>query len=174
MQNIINHYETLPVYNQKLIPLSNKKYVYTVENFPEIFVKVMKIDGKTTRELIDNEIKLQRRAAKLKLTPKIIDYFWDESTAYILMERIEGKSLYDLYGDKSKDVPTKIFDQIRDILEKLYSAGIEYSDISSYNFMINTTGKMFVIDFGHAKEIKINWFLRDFLDGVNEFNPDFE
>jgi serine/threonine protein kinase len=172
MQNILHHYETLPVYNQKLIPLSNKKYVYTIESFPEIFVKVMKIDGKLSKDLIDNEIKLQRRGAKLKLAPKIIDYFWDESTAYILMDRIFGKSIYDLYGDNSKDVPTKVFNQIRDILEKLYSAGIEYSDISSYNFIIDNE-KMYVIDFGHAKEIKINWFLRDFLDGCNEWNEDF-
>jgi RIO-like serine/threonine protein kinase len=79
-----------------------------------------------------------------------------------------------MYQNKSKDVPAKIFDRIRDILERLYNVGIEYSDISSYNFIIDDNNKMHVIDFGHAKEFKINWFLRDFLDGVNEWNPDFE
>jgi hypothetical protein len=38
-------------------------------------------------------------------------------------------------------------------------------------------GRVYVIDFGHAKyynpEIGNNWFLQLFLDGSNEWNPDF-
>ena len=33
------------------------------------------------------------------------------------------------------------------------------------------------IDFGHAKyskkDVPVNWFLKKFLEGENEFNPDF-
>lgn len=169
----MQHYDILPKYNKKLVSLSKKKHIYSPENFPEIFVKVMKIEGKLTKELIENEIKIQRKVSKLKLAPKIIDFFWEDDVAYVMMDRIDGESIYELYGDNPRDVPIKVFNQIREIIERLYFSGIEYSDISSYNFIIDKSGKMYVIDFGHAKEIKMNWFMRDFLDGVNEWNPDF-
>jgi hypothetical protein len=31
-----------------------------------------------------------------------------------------------------------------------------------------------IIDFGHTYECKINWFLKDFLDGCKNWNPDFK
>ncbi len=59
----------------------------------------------------------------------------------------------------------------------LVREGIEYIDITPYNF-IELNNKIYLIDFGHArfrtKSKSINWFLKRFLfDMINEYNPDF-
>lgn len=55
--------------------------------------------------------------------------------------------------------------------------GIEYIDITPYNFLENE-GELYMIDFGDARyiptNIEMDWFLKEFLeDGVNSWNPDF-
>ena len=95
------------------------------------------------------------------------------------MTKIDGKTLFEKYSDNVKDIPQNIWQQIRHIISTLfYEEGIEYIDISPYNFIINNN-KVYIIDFGHAywcnKDCKIkNWFLQDFLVyEINDFNPDF-
>jgi hypothetical protein len=43
--------------------------------------------------------------------------------------------------------------------------------------MEDTEGKIWIIDFGHAyytdPSKKVNWFLKEFLDGEFGWNPDF-
>jgi hypothetical protein len=39
--------------------------------------------------------------------------------------------------------------------------------------MVNKENKVFVIDFGDAKFVEVNWFLKDFMDGEKAWNPDF-
>ena len=60
------------------------------------------------------------------------------------------------------------------IIEILYyTENIEYIDITPYNF-IEKNEKIYIIDFGHANYRKAkNYFLREFLDGLNKWNSDF-
>lgn len=160
----------LPKTNEELIKLSDKKPIYIIKNKPSILVKI--IDD--SPEKIENELDLQKRASKLNIAPKIIDNYYHDHKMYVLMERINGVTIADMYGEEKKDIPKKIWNEIHDIIEKLYYVGIQYVDITPYNFMIDSNEKIKVIDFGHASQIKINWFLRDFLDGLNDFNPDFK
>jgi serine/threonine-protein kinase RIO1 len=91
-----------------------------------------------------------------------------------------GQCLAALYSDDPKKIPKAFWQQIRHILEVLYEVeGIEYIDITSYNFT-EKNGKIYIIDFGDAHYTKksrgekpANWFLRDFLEGAYEWNPDF-
>ncbi len=168
--NIINKM-FLPKTNEELIKISDKKPIYIIKNRPNILVKIISV---TNLEKIDNEIYLQKQAAKLGVAPKIIDHYYLDHKMFILMEKIDGMDLANMYGENKEDIPKKIWDEIRNILEKLYFAGIQYIDITPYNFMIDKNHKIKIIDFGHASQIKVNWFLRDFLDGLNEFNPDFK
>jgi hypothetical protein len=76
-------------------------------------------------------------------------------------------------------VPDWIWKEIQRILTILYEReGIEYIDITGYNFIQETdTNKIWIIDFGDAyytiPERPINWFLKEILDGGKGWNPDF-
>lgn len=120
------------------------------------------------------EVELQDIASKYGFTPKIIRL--DGTVAQ--METVNGMSLADKYSDDPKKIPKHIWQEIHRILSILYEReGIEYIDITSYNFMEDMEGKIWIIDFGHAyytkKDEKVNWFLKEFLDGDFGWNPDF-
>ena len=127
------------------------------------------------------EIELQDIASKHGFAPRIerIDGL------VVQMESVNGACLADIYTDDPKKVPDFVWAEIHRILAVLYEVeGIEYVDITSYNFMLETeTNKVWIIDFGDAyysnvvkteEERKpINWFLREVLDGEKSWNPDF-
>jgi RIO-like serine/threonine protein kinase len=123
------------------------------------------------------EIELQNIASKYGFAPRILTINGNEVT----MEKINGPCLADLYTDNPAMIPDWIWNEIRRILRILLEReGIEYIDITSYNFIQdNDTNKIWIIDFGHAHYTKvkegnpINWFLQDILDGVKDWNPDF-
>jgi RIO-like serine/threonine protein kinase len=125
------------------------------------------------------EIELQSIASTYGFSPKIHRVTTDDNWTYIEMDKIQGDTLYTLYGDDPEDIPDMVWEQIRLIIQMLYDEeGIEYVDITPYNFM-ESNGKIYVIDFGDARYIPetdepINWFLEEFLEGTNSWNPDFE
>jgi len=159
-------------YKSKLIPLSTKKPIYYIKDKPDIFVKTFSIDK--IREMY-KEFKLHMAASKLVSCPKLIDCYEDNYIGYLLMEKVDGKSLAELYGSDPKNIPDNIWNEIHKIIYKLYYNDIHYVDITPYNFMIeNNTNKLVIIDFGDAYSSEVNWFLKDFLDGENSWNSDFD
>jgi RIO-like serine/threonine protein kinase len=122
------------------------------------------------------EIELQKVSAGYGWTPNVV--YVDGLN--VVMESVNGLSLYDKYGDSPSDIPEWIWTEIFRILTVLYECeGIEYVDITSYNFM-EAEGKIWIIDFGHAYYTKKkggekpdNWFLQGVLDGEKRWNPDF-
>ena len=136
---------------------------------PRIFEKtVSKKDGEL-------EIELQQISSKYNFSPKIFIVTEYSNNLLITMENLGKNSLYEKYGDDPNNIPAWIWDSIRFMLRVLYQEeGIEYIDITPYNF-IEAKGKIYVIDFGHAKyyDGTVNWFLDDFLKGHNGWNPDF-
>jgi RIO-like serine/threonine protein kinase len=125
------------------------------------------------------ETELQEIASKYGFAPKIqrID------GNVVQMDRVDGMCLADLYTDDPAAIPDAIWFQIESILETLFECeGIEYVDITSYNFMEDKDGKVWIIDFGHAYytpkekgEPASNWFLRSVLSGESgkAWNSDF-
>ena len=121
------------------------------------------------------EIDLQRRAHKYGFTPAIHRVVETEEEVVIEMEDVGAPCLADAYGDKK--IPKRIWKQISRILATLLKKeGIEYIDITPYNF-IEKEKKVFIIDFGDAKVHEegtpLNWFLAEFLGGECGWNPDF-
>jgi serine/threonine protein kinase len=161
-------------YKMQLFPLSETKEIYvTMNENNNYFVKFFKINQK---HKADSEIMIHKKAYNLVPCPKIFDYFVENNKIILMMELLDGHSLADQYGDDQTKIPQDIWIQIRSIIHKLYYNDIHYIDITPYNFMIkkeNGKPKVYIIDFGDAQEIKVNWFLKDFLDGLNEWNPDF-
>lgn len=146
-----------------LIPISTSKPIYRVQENSELFGK-----GGVSLE----EERLQRIAANLGLAPKIHSVISNNGSNALLMYKIPGMSLADFYGEDQ--IPSSIWNTIRDILQKLWNHGIEYVDITPYNFMIEPdSGKIWVIDFGHAKSIPLNSHLSDVLTGLNKWNDEY-
>ena len=121
------------------------------------------------------ELELQNIASTYNFAPEI--YKIEGETVH--MKKIDGLCLADLYTDDPTMIPNWIWKEIQRILAILYEReGIEYIDITGYNFIQETdTNKIWIIDFGHAyyttPETPINWFLKEILDGGKGWNPDF-
>jgi len=127
-------------------------------------------------DIFDYEIELQRIAANYGFAPKIINTTVIHNKCFIHMEDLESDCLADVYGEDPKEIPEWIWDQIRIMIRTLIEEeGIEYPDITPYNF-IEKDNKIYMVDFGDAKYIDgdISWFVQEFIDGENSWNPDYK
>ena len=123
-----------------------------------------------------NEIELQSIAAKYGFAPKIIRTSKQDDICLIFMENLDTECLADVYGEDPEEIPEWIWDQIRIMVRTLIEEeGIEYPDITPYNF-IEKDNKIYMVDFGDAKYINddISWFVQEFIDGENSWNPDYK
>ena len=100
--------------------------------------------------------------------PKIISY--DKQKEIMVMHKINALNLSDMFGEKSSDIDEYYFDEIRTIIQTLSDNGIEYPDITGYNF-IEHANKIWIIDFEHA-HIR-DTFVNKFIQGRNKWNPRF-
>ena len=100
--------------------------------------------------------------------PKIISY--DKEKEIMVMHKINALNLSDMFGENSSDIDEYYFDEIRTIIKTLSDNGIEYPDITGYNF-IEHDNKIWIIDFEHA-HIR-DTFVDKFIQGRNKWNPRF-
>lgn len=90
---------------------------------------------------------------------RVIDFFHDENTSYLVMELVEGITLTKMTDDSvsplNQDAVKKLADQALDVLEYLHQANppIIVRDIKPDNFMITPQGRLKLIDFGLAKRL---------------------
>ncbi|MGK7877803.1 MAG: protein kinase [Xenococcaceae cyanobacterium] len=90
---------------------------------------------------------------------QVFNYFTANNTAYIIMEFIEGKSLYDLLqseGRLPEERVKKYFLQICDALKVIHSQNLLHRDIKPENILIDQNDKAILIDFGNAREFIAN------------------
>ena len=82
--------------------------------------------------------------------PEIIEY--DEANKIMVMLKVGKNNLSHNYGENATDVPDELFDKVVKIVRTLVLHGIEYPDLTGYNFVEdkNTYGKIWIIDFEHA------------------------
>lgn len=125
----------------------------------------------------EDEVHLHSIAADIGLAPKIHNVLKGSDYWIVTMDDLDrNNTLSNIYGEDANKIPEWIWDEIRYILNILLESGIEYIDITSYNFM-EVNESIFIIDFGDAKYTKVgapmNWFLKEFIDGHNGWNPDF-
>lgn len=122
------------------------------------------------------EIEFQNIAAEYDFCPRIIKTERYGKRVRIYMEDIEEEPLAVTYGENADDIPEWIWKEIRYMVQTLYEEeGIEYVDITPYNF-IEKDDRIYMIDFGDAKYTtgQPDWFLSEFLDGENSWNPDYK
>ena len=101
--------------------------------------------------------------------PKIISY--DKEKEIMVMHKINALNLSDMFGENASDIDEYYFDEIRTIIQTLSDNGIEYPDITGYNF-IEHANKIWIIDFEHA-HIR-DTFVNKFIQGYNKWNPRFK
>jgi serine/threonine-protein kinase len=83
----------------------------------------------------------------------IYDYGEDENLAYIVMELVHGRSLYDHLQNKAKFELAEIGEIIRQLLDGLgyaHAQGVVHRDIKPSNLLINDDGRIKISDFGIA------------------------
>ena len=92
------------------------------------------------------------------------------------MRKINGDNLSNIYGEEPDNINEELFYGIRYILQTLLDHNMEYIDITGYNFILDKNENLWIIDFEHAKmkRSKINYFLKAFCEGKNNWNPDFK
>ena len=96
----------------------------------------------------------------------------------MIMKKVEGMNLSDKYGDNATDIPNEIFEQVVKIVRNLVLHNIEYPDLTGYNFIEDTDGKVWIIDFGHSKMMSSNQInnihIQTICNGDKKWNPDFK
>lgn len=126
----------------------------------------------------DQEIEIQKVASEIGLAPKIRKVFKEKNEWTVLMDYIGADcSLAHIYGEEPEDIPDTVWNKIRNMIQTLYEDyEIEYVDVTPYNFL-EVDDKIWMVDFGDARYaktgIELDWYLQDFLDGKNFWNPDF-
>lgn len=83
----------------------------------------------------------------------IYDYGEDDELAYIVMELVNGKSLYEHLQNKAKFDLAEIGEIIRQLLDGLgyaHAQGVVHRDIKPSNILINDDGRIKISDFGIA------------------------
>jgi len=127
----------------------------------------------------EHEYKMHKMIYNLKLihVPKI--YRYDKENKIMVMEKIFNMNIADEYGEDPCSIPRHIFEKMQEIIRKLYYAGIEYPDITGYNFILHKE-KLFLIDFEHSKFFsnetmhEVDPFVIKFINGLCEWNPNYK
>ena len=106
-------------------------------------------------------LKEARKMAKLEDIPgvvKVREVFQENTTAYIVMDFVEGQTLKSLLKngplpwEKAKD----IFHPAIQAMEKVHKAGLVHRDLSPDNLMITPDGSVKILDLGAAKDLSVN------------------
>jgi serine/threonine protein kinase len=79
------------------------------------------------------------------------DFFYENGTAYIVMEYVEGKSLKEYIDTKGVIDGKRLLKMFRPVVEALtfiHKEGMIHRDISPDNILVSSQGNMTLIDFG--------------------------
>ena len=177
----MEEYKILPTTKENLIRLTPNKHIYYIEERPNIIVKIIPVKNLTTLKNVEKEIKIQEKAYSIShenrisfFVPEFYESFIYDEVSYILMERIEGQTLAELYGSEYDDIPEEIKEEIHHILKILFLNDIHYVDVTPYNFILSDY-KVYLVDFGHAQFQQVNYYLKEFLlNKIESWNTDFE
>lgn len=102
------------------------------------------------------EARTMARLENITECVRVLDFFPENNTAYIVMEFLEGETLKDMTLREGRISPETVFGMIGPVLramESMHRAGIIHRDISPDNLMKLRDGKVKLMDFGCAKDI---------------------
>lgn len=104
-----------------------------------------------------SEASMLRAVGEIRSIVHVMDYFEANSTAYMVMEYLDGVTLRDLLRRQSHLEPDSLLRKalplMRD-LERLHDAGVLHRDIAPDNIMLMPDGSLTLLDFGCARSIE--------------------
>lgn len=126
-------------------------------------IKEIKDDGsKDTQTLLKG---LEREANILKkvdhpVLPRIVDIIQKDNKVYVVMDYVEGRPISEILKEEGAQPQEKVIEwakQLSSALDYLHSMDppIIYRDMKPSNVMLKPDGNVKLIDFGTAKEYKI-------------------
>lgn len=119
------------------------------------------ITGRDKQSFVDRES--EKFLAEARVLAKFIgekgivdvrDYFRANSTAYIVMEYLDGETLRDYLQHHGVQTPDQTFALLAPVmrsLDKVHQAGLIHRDISPDNIMLTRDGSVKLLDFGTAR-----------------------
>jgi len=94
-----------------------------------------------------HEPQLMHEAKKAGVpTPTI--FLVDTKNATITMEFVEGKQVKQLLGSIQKEERQELCVKIGELIGKLHAHGLIHGDLTTSNMILNSEGKVFLVDFG--------------------------
>ena len=147
------------------IPDSMKKYV---DQPTKYYVK---------HGVSEHEYEMQKYVRSLNIVrvPGVAAYC--KETHIMAMPLVGVMSVSDMYGASAEDVPDEVFESIVDTVQLLVAHGIEFPDLTGYNFVEDLTkpGEVWIIDFEHAtlNDDITNPAIIALVAGERQWNPDF-
>ena len=129
------------------------------------------------QDVSEQEYEFQRQSYALGYSPEVIEY--NAITKIMVVRRIDNMCVADWYGDSDEQTPDEVWVDIKRIVRGLYKAGLEYVDITGYNFVQDRAGKVWIIDFGHCRKVgcgsKPDAFVQKFMkdESFKKWNPEF-
>ena len=137
----------------------DRKLIGKIWAIKEIYTSADEFNTEFThaKEAFNREVTMLS-ALKHPLIPQIIDYFYNMSNYYIVMDYIEGKTLDETYKSMGKlwnneEIITLAL-EICEVLEYLHCHSVIFRDLKPQNIIINEQGKPVLIDFGIARHFK--------------------
>ena len=137
------------------------------------------------KEEIRREFYFLKKGYELGISPRVYGYNINENN-YILMDELSGGTLYEEIETSGGKLSVRNQNKIIKILETLDGAEIFHGDISPLNFMKNSEGDIFIIDYGMAKAMNSKFIkkygknpniklgLSFFVLKIRKIFPDFE
>ena len=121
----------------------------------EVAIKLLRAEVSPTKEHLDRFEREARSASALN-HPNIVTIYelgQVDSTRYIAMELVAGKTLRELLNSGSMPMRKiiQIAAQVADGLSKAHEAGITHRDLKPENLVVSQDGVVKILDFGLAK-----------------------
>ncbi|MCM1538607.1 MAG: protein kinase [bacterium] len=108
----------------------------------------------------DNFIREARSLAKcnnLEGIVKVQEFFYENNTAYIVMEYVDGTTMKNYLKQNGGKLPAdRVFHMIEPVirsLQQVHETGLIHRDISPDNLMITKQGQVKLLDFGAARDV---------------------
>lgn len=101
-----------------------------------------------------NEARCLSKFNEVEGIVSVLDFFYENNTAYIVMQFIDGVSVKEYVREKGKMSGSQVLEAMGPVLlalERVHGSGIVHRDISPDNIMIKKDGSLVLIDFGAAR-----------------------
>lgn len=104
-----------------------------------------------------SEASMLRAVEHIPSIVHVMDYFEEKNTAYMVMEYLDGASLYQVMQSREPIQPQKLFLKFMPLmrdLARLHEAGVLHRDIAPDNIMWMPDGTLKLMDFGCARSLE--------------------